>query len=63
MALSGINGRGGPWSCEDSMLQHRGMLECEVGVGGWVGEYPHRGRERGSEMEGCGGETWKVDNI
>ena len=25
-ALSGINGRGGPWSCEYLMPQYRGML-------------------------------------
>ena len=25
-ALSGINGRGGPWSCEGLMPQCRGML-------------------------------------
>jgi hypothetical protein len=32
MALSDINGRGGPWSGEGLMAQHRGMLE------GWEGE-------------------------
>jgi hypothetical protein len=26
MTLLGINGRRGPWSCEGSMPQHRGML-------------------------------------
>jgi hypothetical protein len=30
-------------------------------VGGWVGEYPHRGREDG--MGVSGGETGKGDNI
>jgi hypothetical protein len=33
-ALSGINGREGPWSCEDLMPQYRGMLGSELGVGG-----------------------------
>jgi len=30
MALSGINGRGGPWSCEDSIPQCRGVLARAV---------------------------------
>ena len=32
--LSGINGRGGPWSCEGLMPQHR---DCGAGVGWLVG--------------------------
>jgi hypothetical protein len=50
-ALSGINGREGPCSCEGLMHhQGRGMLgQCEVGVGKWVGEHPHRNRGRRGE--------------
>jgi hypothetical protein len=49
MALSGINGRRGPWSYEGSIDAHRGIEGGEVGVGGWVEEHPHssRGREDG----------------
>jgi hypothetical protein len=42
MALSGINGRRGLWSCEDAMPQYRGM----PGPGSrsrWVGEQGKRG--------------------
>ena len=35
MALSGINGMGGPLSCEGLMPQHRGMLGW-LGRSGWV---------------------------
>jgi hypothetical protein len=35
MALSGINGRRGPWSCEGSMPQYRGIRELES-RSGWV---------------------------
>ena len=37
MALSVINGRRGPWSCEGSMPQYRGMPGPGSG-NGWVGE-------------------------
>jgi hypothetical protein len=40
--------------------------ECQgktVGVCRWVGEHPNRGRGRGDEIGGFGGETWKGDNI
>ena len=37
MALSGINGRRGPWSCEGLMPQCRGMPGQGSGSG-WVGE-------------------------
>ena len=60
----GINGRRGPWSCEGSMLQCRGIKGKEAGVGGWVEEYLHRSRGR---EDGIGnfweGETGKGDNI
>jgi hypothetical protein len=36
-AQSAINGRWGPWPCEDSMLQYRGMPGPGSGSG-WVGE-------------------------
>ena len=39
-ALSGINRRGGPWSCEGLMPQCRG--DCKAGAGEWVGAHPHR---------------------
>jgi hypothetical protein len=32
-----INGRRGPWSCEGSMIQYRGMSEPGIGSG-WNGE-------------------------
>jgi len=35
--LSYINRRRGPWSCEDSIPQYRGMPDGEVVVGGWEG--------------------------
>ena len=53
MALSVINGRRGPWSCEGSMPQYRGML----GPGswsGWVGEQGEVGRERGFSKQKLG---------
>jgi hypothetical protein len=37
MAYSVINGRRGPWSCEGSMTQYRGMPGAESRIG-WVGE-------------------------
>ena len=40
--------------------------ECQrrkVGVGGWMGEHPHRGRERGIGSGVSEGETWKGENI
>jgi hypothetical protein len=33
MALLGINGRIGPWSCEGFMLQYRGMSKQGSGLG------------------------------
>jgi hypothetical protein len=47
-------------SCGGSMTRPR-VGECqgtEAGVGGQVGEYPHRGRGRGFVEE-----TWKGNNI
>jgi hypothetical protein len=61
-ALSGINGRGGPWSLEGLMPQSRGMLGGEAGVGG-RGEHPHRSRVRRDGTGGCRGETEKGDKI
>jgi hypothetical protein len=53
MALLVINGRRGPWSCEGSVPQYRGMPGPGMGVGGM-----------GSRQEGIfGGETRKGDNI
>jgi hypothetical protein len=49
MALLGINEKRGPWSCEGSMPQCRGMLGqggWSVWVGIWVEEHPHRSRQR-----------------
>jgi hypothetical protein len=48
----GINGRRGPWSCEGSMLQCRGIKGKEAGVGGQMGKHPHRSRGREDEIEG-----------
>jgi hypothetical protein len=65
MALSGINGRKGPWFCEGLMNPCRGIEGREAGVGGWVEEHPHRSRGRGYGVGGLpgGGETGKGDNI
>jgi hypothetical protein len=52
MDLLVINGRRGPWFCEGSMPQCRGMQE-------WVGEHPHRSRGRGILQ----GERSKGDSI
>jgi hypothetical protein len=35
MAYSVINGRRGPWSCEGSILQYRGMPGPGMGMGGF----------------------------
>ena len=59
MALSDINGRGGPWPCGGLMPHLSGMLEVLAGEGKWVGEHPHRGKGVGGEgscgMGACGG--------
>ena len=59
MALSGINGKGGPWSCEDLMPQgravkwkwvgERGSSLIKVGVGGGLGieAFQRRNQEEG----------------
>ena len=44
-ALSGINGRGGPWSYEGLIPQCRGVLKA--GVSGWVEEHPYVSSVRG----------------
>ena len=41
-----INGRRGPWSCEDSMPQYRGMPGPGSGSW-WVGEQGDGGGDRG----------------
>jgi hypothetical protein len=52
-----INGRRGPWSCEGSMPQYKGMPGPGMGVGGL-------GSQGGGEGMGIfGGETGKGDNI
>ena len=50
MALSGINGRRGPWSY--SMPQVGEGQGGEAEVDGWVGELLHRSREEGEEDRG-----------
>jgi hypothetical protein len=35
------------WSREGFMIQDRGTLDHRGGVGGWVGEHPHRGQREG----------------
>ena len=41
--------------------------DMEAGVGGWMGEYPHKSRERedgiGVSKQELGPGTWKRDNI
>lgn len=61
-ALSSINRRRGPWSCEGSMPQCRGMPGQGGGkewMGGWVGEHPHGGRGWEDSMGVSGRETGK----
>jgi hypothetical protein len=51
MALSDINGRRSPRSGK-AQFSTVGECQCEdAGVGGWVGEYPHRSRERDDGIE------------
>jgi hypothetical protein len=45
MAYLVINGRRGPWSCEVSMPQYRGMTGPGIG-NEWVGEQGEGGRDR-----------------
>jgi hypothetical protein len=43
-----------------------GCKSDKAGVGYWLKEYPHRGKEEGRGrygIGGCGGETRKGDNI
>jgi hypothetical protein len=42
ITLSAIKGKGGSWSCEGSMTQHRRMHRNEAGVDLWFGEQPRR---------------------
>jgi hypothetical protein len=58
MALSGISGRRGPWSCEGSVPQCRempGQGGRSEWVGRWVGAHPHRSRRRGHRIGGFQG--------
>jgi hypothetical protein len=57
MLQSVINGRRGPWFCEGSMPQYRGMPEPGMGVG----VLGNRGRGKG--IGDFGGEIRKGDNI
>jgi hypothetical protein len=59
VALLVINGRRGPWSCEDSMPHYRGRPGTGTGVGGLVS----KGNWGGDEGGGVGGEARKGDNI
>jgi hypothetical protein len=49
--LSVINGRRGPWSCEDSTARYRGLPGSGRGSG-WVGEQGKVGRNKGVGLEG-----------
>jgi hypothetical protein len=57
MALSDINGRGGPWSGEGLMAQHRGMLEGWEGECRCVGVVAPSQRQRGEGRGWVGAET------
>jgi hypothetical protein len=59
-ALSVINGNRGPWSCEGSMPQYRGMSGPGI-ESGWVGEQ-REGREQRRFSEGKPGKgiTFKM---
>ena len=48
--MLGINESRGPWSCEGSMPQHRGVPGPES-RSGWVGEQGKEGRVRGFSEE------------
>jgi hypothetical protein len=50
MALSGINGRRGPWSYEGWMPQCRVIEGRGAADVGWVEEYSHRRRGIGNGM-------------
>jgi hypothetical protein len=64
MAFVGASGRSSPWAWG---VRSPSIVECQgrkAGVGGWMGEHPHRGRERGIGWGISRGElTWKGDNI
>jgi hypothetical protein len=64
MALSDINGRRGPWSCEGSMSQCREMPGQGSGewVGGWRNTLTEAGRG-GMGLEVFRGETRKKNNM
>jgi hypothetical protein len=62
MALSGISGRRGPWSCEGSRTSIGEFKGREAGVGWWLGEHPHRSGGRGYWVGSSGG-IRKGDNI
>jgi hypothetical protein len=57
MALLLINGRRGPWSCEGSMPQYRGMPGPGPGVGGFVSMV------KGEEIGDFWRENQERDNI
>jgi hypothetical protein len=54
IALSSTNGRRGPWPCEGSMPQCRGM-QRQGGRSGWIGESPYRSRGSGDRIGGFQG--------
>jgi hypothetical protein len=60
MALPGISGRGGPWSWEGLMPQHRGMLEWWGGSGevDGCGSTLIEAKERGDRVDVMGG-LWR----
>jgi len=62
MALFGINGRRGPWSCQDPMLQVC-QGEEEGGSPGWVGENPLQKQWEGDGIASFRGKTRKEDKI
>jgi hypothetical protein len=53
MALTGINGRGGPWSGGRLKPQHKVMLE-QFGGSGWVGWWGNTFIEAKGRMDGTG---------
>ena len=46
--ITGINGRGGPWSCGGLMPSVKECQSSELCVFGWVREHPHRSRVTGN---------------
>ena len=63
MALLGISGRRGLRPVKARCPNVGGCQGREAGVGGWMGEHPHRSRVMGDEIGGFQRGTREWDNI